>query len=142
MDERTIVAALYVGALLTASGVLVAYAQAIRQRGRLDELAELNAADEEPDFAGHFGDVVAGKDEVVATREADRASRQAELEELLNAAGIDDRAPTWNDMRLPVAYWSKRSALADTVASFKTGGLIALTGLALSTIASVWSLYL
>lgn len=142
MDERTIVAYLYViGAVVTASGVLIAYAQAVRQKGRLDELADLNAADDEPDFTEDFHAVVAGDDDAVASRAAARASRQAELEQMLNAAGIDDPAPTWNDMRLPVAYWSKRSALADTVASFKTGGLVALTGLALSTVASVWSLY-
>ena len=143
MDERTTVAALYViGAVVTGSGVLIAYVHAMRQKLRLDELAELNAADDEPNFVEDFNSVVAGEEDALARRAAARASRLAELEQLLNAAGVDDGAPTWNDMRLPVAYWSKRSALADTVASFKTGGLVVLAGLSLSTTASVWSLFL
>lgn len=137
------VAVLYVvGAVVTASGVIVAYAQTVRRKSQLDELAELNAADDEPDFAQGSNATVAGEDDAVASRAAARASRQAELEQRLNDAGINDPAPTWNDMRLPVAYWSTRSALADTVASFRTGGIVALVGLALSTVASVWSLYL
>lgn len=137
------VAVLYVvGAVVTAAGVIVAYAQTIRRKSRLDELAELNAADDEPDFTQDFDAIVAGEDDAVASRAAARASRQAELEQMLRAAGINDPAPTWNDMRLPVAYWSTRSALADTAASFRTGGIVALIGLALSTVASVWSLYL
>ena len=126
------VAVLYVvGAVVTASGVMVAYVQTIRRKRQLDELADVNAVDDEPDFVQDFNAIVAGEDAAVAGRAAARASRQAELEQMLKAAGIDDPAPTWNDMRLPVAYWSTRSALADTVASFRTGGIVALIGLVL-----------
>ena len=143
MELRDLVAVLYLlGAALTAGGVLIGYRQAIRQKRHLDELAALSAADREPDFVETFGLARAGEVEEVTAQVAARAAREAELEAALRAVGIEDRPPTWNDMRLPVAYWSKRSALADTVASFKTGGLVALSGLVVSTIASVWSLYL
>lgn len=73
---------------------------------------------------------------------ADLGRSDVEVEQGLAELGVEDRPPTWNDMRLPISYWSKRSALADTLSSFKTAGVTALAGVALSTIASVCSLYL
>lgn len=68
--------------------------QAVRQKVRLDELADLNAADDEPNLVEDLDAVMAGDDDAVAKRAAARASRQAELEQMLNTAGIDVSAPT------------------------------------------------
>jgi hypothetical protein len=55
-----------------------------------------------------------------------RAARnQAEVTDLLAGLGVTDPPPTYNDMRLPVEYWSRRAALADALIVVKTDGLIA-----------------
>lgn len=143
---REIVAALYVlGAVVTAAGVLLAYRRARRDLGRLKKVATLQASREDVDLTQDLEAVIAGDEEGLAARAARgtrRASEQAELDRAVAAAGIPSGGPSWNDLTLPLDYWAKRSALRDAVASFWTGGLVALTGLAISTGASVWSLYL
>jgi hypothetical protein len=61
---------------------------------------------------------------------------------MLTEAGIPDPSPNYNDMQLPAAFWSRRVALSDAVLQFKGDGAVALTGVVVSTVASVWSLYL
>lgn len=140
---REFVAVLYVvGAVVTAVGVLIAYRRARRDLRRLEDVAELHESHDDPDLVEDFDNAVGGRDGQVDARKDRRAAEQEELAQALADAGIRDGMPRYKDMRLPMEYWAKRSALRDAVASFRTGGLVALTGLAISTVASVWSLYL
>lgn len=138
MEQREVVLVLYVlGASVTATGVLVAFFQATRHSRRFDAIARKLEAIDDVDFGAVF-DPDPERTARQSTRDAELAKVKGELEDL----GITDGGPSWNDMAMPLAYWSKRSALADTVASFRVGGLVALFGLLLSTVASIWSLYL
>lgn len=69
-------------------------------------------------------------------------ANQRELERLLSRASIVDQFPTYNDLRLPVSYWSRRAALADALLEFKADGTLTLRGVVVSAAASLWSLYL
>lgn len=135
---REIVVALYVvGAAVTALGVYLAYRRARRDLSNLEAVRGLNESFEDFDPVAAFEDpdgAKAGR----AQREAD----QARLDQAVREVGLTEGAPEFSDLRLPLEFWAKRSALKDAVASFKTGGVVALTGVTISTVASVWSLYL
>lgn len=140
---RELVAVLYVvGGLVTATGVVLAFRRARRDLRRLDGVASLHESHVEQDPADDFEAAVSGDEAVVAEHNLLRDTQQAELDRAVEDAGIRSGPPSYNDFRLPMEYWAKRSALRDAVASFRTGGLVALVGLAISTVASVWSLYL
>lgn len=140
---RDLLAVLYVvGAILTAAGVVIAYRRARRDLHALDGVATLLESHEDIDIAQEYEDSTAGNDAAVAEREARRAVQQEQLDRAVAATGLRPGGPTWKDFGLPMEYWAKRSALRDAVASFKTGGILAVTGLSISTVASVWSLYL
>jgi hypothetical protein len=135
---RDFVASLYVvGAVVTALGVYVAYRRARRDLSNLEAVRELNKSVEDFDLLAAYEDpdgAKAGR----AQREAD----QARIDQAVREIGLTEGAPDFRDLRVPLEFWAKRSALKDAVASFKSGGVIALAGLAISTVASVWSLYL
>ncbi len=140
---REFLGVLYVvGAIVTTAGVVLAYRRARRDLRRLEDLAELHESHDAPDVVETYIDAATGAEERRIQREAVRSSQEAELANALKEAGIRDGMPRYKDMRLPMEYWAKRSALRDAVASFRSGGLVALAGLAISTVASVWSLYL
>lgn len=140
---RELVAGLYVvGAVLTALGVVLAYRRARRDLRRLEKVAALHESHDDTDPVEDFEATLAGDDKGVAARKALRERQQEDLNQAVADAGISGGAPKWKDLLLPMEYWAKRSALRDAVASFRSGGLIALVGLAISTVASVWSLYM
>jgi hypothetical protein len=140
---RAFVAGLYVvGALVTMAGVAIAYRRARRDLRRLEAVDALHESHDDPDLVEDYANIAAGEDAKVAARNAQRAAEQSALEEALDGAGITGGPVRYKDMRLPMEYWAKRSALRDAVASFKTGGLVAIVGVVVSTVASVWSLYL
>lgn len=140
---RETVAVLYViGAVVTALGVVLAYRRARQDLRRLEEVASLHESHDDTDPVEDFEAARAGDEDLLAAREVQRAADQDELDRAVEAAGIPSGAPRWKDLSLPMEYWAKRSAQRDAVASFRSGGLVALAGLAISTVASVWSLYL
>lgn len=55
--------------------------------------------------------------------------------------GVTDPPPSYDDVRLPVEYLSRRAALSEALVVFKTDGLFALGGVGISAVASVMSLY-
>ncbi|WP_353950466.1 hypothetical protein V6K52_12575 [Knoellia sp. S7-12] len=126
MDNREVVTVLYVlGALVTIAGVVTAYLQTVGQKRRFDDIAVLIGSDDEPDLVDIYEKAKAGETADLAAQAATRSAREAELEKALLAVGIQDPSPTWNDMRLPVAYWSKRNALgghARNIQDGRTGG--------------------
>ena len=136
---HTVVAVLYLlGAFVTGLGVLTAFGQARRELRQLDALDAYNRRFATPDLAGAIDDP-----EGHAERRTVEDEVQATVDDRVRALGFERAGgATFEDMRLPLDYWAKRSALRDAVASFRRGGLIALLGLAISTGASVWSLYL
>lgn len=140
---RELVAGLYVvGGILTALGVVLAYRRARRDLRRLERVAALHESHADSDPLEDYEATLAGENEGVAARKALRERQQEDLNQAVADAGVTGGAPEWKDLQLPMEYWAKRSALRDAVASFRSGGLIALAGLAISTVASVWSLYL
>jgi hypothetical protein len=142
-DVRELVAALYVvGAVVTAAGVLLAYRRARRDLRRLDGVASLHESHEDLDPTAEFDAALLGDEEAPEAGKLGRGAQQAELDRAVKEAGIQTGPPTIKDFSLPMEYWAKRSALRDAVESFRSGGLVALTGLAISTLASIWSLYL
>lgn len=136
---RWAVAATYLlGAFVTAAGVLIAFSRARRDLRQLNELEKRNLSYGEPDLEAVFDDL-----EGEPARRAAAAQAQSEIDEQVRALGFPRvGGTTFSDMRLPLDYWAKRSALRDAVESFKFGGLVALLGLLISTGASVWSLFL
>jgi hypothetical protein len=140
---RGFVAGLYVvGALVTMAGVALAYRRARKDLRRLEAVGALHESHDDPDLVEDYADITAGEDARVAARKAQRAAEQSTLQDALDGVGITGGPVRYKDMRLPMEYWAKRSALRDAVASFKSGGLVAIVGVVMSTVASVWSLYL
>jgi hypothetical protein len=139
---RELVAMLYVvGAVVTTAGVLLAYHRARRDLRRLDGVASLHESHEDLDSTAEFEAALLDKEAPEAGK-LRRGAQQAELNRAVKEAGIQTGPPTIKDFSLPMEYWAKRSALRDAVESFRSGGLVALVGLAISTLASIWSLYL
>lgn len=135
---REIVAALYVvGAVVTALGVFLAYQRARRDLNKLEAVRELNDSFEDFDPVAAFEEPD-GADAASTRREA----QQERIDQAVRGVGLTEGAANFRDLRVPLEFWAKRSALKDAVASFKTGGVVALIGLGMSTVASVWSLYL
>ncbi len=140
---RELVAVLYVvGTVVTAVGVLLAYRRARRDLRRLEKVDALHESHADPNPIDDYEAVLAGDDEAVAARAKRRTADQDELRRALEMAGIASEPPRYKDLGLPLEYWAKRSALRDAIASFRSGGLVALAGVLVSTVASVWSLYL
>ncbi|GGA72788.1 hypothetical protein GCM10011490_24460 [Pseudoclavibacter endophyticus] len=134
---RDIVALLYVfGAVATAFGAVLAYGRARRDLRVAEKVAETHESHVDVDLS--FG---GDADSAKAQKEREDAESAA-LRQLLAESGFNPDGARLKDMRLPMDYWAKRSALRDAVASFKLGGIIALGGVGISTVASVWSLYL
>lgn len=130
-----------VGAVVTAAGVLLAYRRARRDLRHLDAVDRLHESHGDLDLAAEFETALADEDTPEA-RQVRRDAEKAALDRAVKEAGIQAQVPTIKDFSLPMEYWAKRSALRDAVYSFRSGGLIALAGLAISTVASIWSLYL
>lgn len=120
----------------------MAYRRARRDLRSLEEIAALHGSHEDPDLVQDLNAAMAGDEEGLAARKARHAAQKDELDRVLKSAGMSSGGPLYKDLRLPLEYWAKRSALRDAVASFRGGGIIAIAGLAVSTVASVWSLYL
>lgn len=117
---------------------MIAFGRARRDLRQLDELESFNSTFGEPDIEAALTDPEGQQD-----RQAAAEAAQAAIDARVSALGFARAGgATFSDMRLPLDYWAKRSALRDAVASFRQGGTIALLGLAISTAASVWSLYL
>jgi hypothetical protein len=127
---------------MTIVGVLHAYWRARRQKILLDEIKSRSDSLEDPSLVEMFESGLSEDDRRTAELKNLAATNERELEQLLNEAGIDDPPPSWDDMRLPPSYWSRRAALADLLVQFRADGALALGGVLVSTIASVWSLYL
>lgn len=130
------------GALLTTLGVVVAFLLAKRELRVLDDIQAVHDRHEDPDPVKLFDLASAGEDDALEAKRAALAIEHDELKDLLRDARLSVDGSLMKDLRLPMNYWAKHSALKDAVASFKVGGLISLVGLALTTVASVWSLYL
>lgn len=140
---RELVAVLYVvGAVVTVVGVLLAYRRARRDLRRLEHVATLHESHADPNLVENYEAVRQGDDQSVAAQAERRAADQDELKRALVVAGIVGEPPSFKDMDFPLEYWARRSALRDAIASFRSGGLVALAGVLVSTVASVWSLYL
>jgi hypothetical protein len=136
------VAALYIlGAAMTIYGVAAAFRRAKAQKAAYDAIKLRNDQLIDPTFTEFF-EAGLSDDEASPTALRNQSARnQTEVTDLLAAIGVTDPAPTYNDMRLPVEYWSRRAALADALVVFKSDGIVALSGVVISTIASVMSLY-
>jgi len=130
-----------VGAAMTIYGVCAAYYRAKRQKAAYDTIKARNDALVDPTLMEVFE--AAKSDDLAApgTLQDQAARNQADVTDLLADIGVNDPPPTYNDMRLPVEYWSRRAALADALIVSRTDGLLALSGVAVSTVASVLSLY-
>lgn len=140
---REFVTFLYIaGAVVTAVGVLLACRRARRDLRGLLDVDALHESHVDPNPMDDYEAVLAGDDESVAARASRHAAEEIELRRALEVAGVAGEPPSFKDMRLPLEYWARRSALRDAIASFRSGGLIALAGVLISTVASVWSLYL
>lgn len=139
---RCLLAGLYiVGAALTILAVLHAYYRARREKTRLDAIKVRSDAHNEPSLVEQFEADLSDNPQGVQSSTV-AAANEEELNRLLAAANIDDPPPTFKDMRLPLSYWNRRQALTDTLLQFKVDGLVALLGVVISTIASVWSLFI
>lgn len=138
-----LVAALYIlGAALTIYGVTAAYLRAKKQKADYDAVKVRSDQLEDPTFTD-FHEAGRGEDETAAPNLKAQVDRnQDEISNLLASVGVTDPPPSWEDMRFPAEYWSRRAALSEALLVFKTDGLLALSGVVISTVASVMSLYI
>ncbi|PUA78937.1 hypothetical protein [Nocardioides currus] len=138
-----LVAALYVsGALMTIYGVAAAYRRAKRQKAAYDAIKSRNDSLTDPDPVEFFEAAKSDDEQAPGVLRQRVVANEAEIADALASIGVTDPPPSYNDMRLPVEYWSRRAALADALIVFKTDGMVALSGVVVSTVASVMSLYI
>lgn len=140
---RELVAFLYIaGAAMTVAGVLRAFLRAKTQKANLDFIKDENDRLASADPLDAYTAALAGDDDNIETSRSEREDVEARIEKMLTEAGVPDPSPSYNDIRLPASFWSRRVALTDAVLQFKGDGALALSGVVVSTVASVWSLYL
>lgn len=126
---------------MTIYGVSAAFWRARKQKAAYDAIRTRNDSLSDSTYAEARAGRLSEDVEAPNSLHNQIVSNQAEIADLLKDLGVSDPPPTYNDMLLPVEYWSRRAALADTLVVFKKDGLVALGGVVVSTVASVTSLY-
>lgn len=150
---RPILSLLYIaGYVLVLSGAIGAWRRARRRHRALDHTADqlranhgeyqavgrTLAADRFEMELGDAPEAAARVSHIESTRAAIKAANTRQLAEV----GIEASGTPSQDTWIPIELQMELTLLTGTLRSFGAAGIVALSGGLLSTVASVWSLYL